>query len=146
MGASITAIKTGLKDALNVFDGVRCYATQPAKPEPPALTVLGPVSWRYDQTMGLDGERLAIYTFEVGIYVNPASDITRAQTQLDAFLADSGSRSIHAAIEAARVADGPLAGIADDAHVIGGNAYARLVDVAGTQLLYASVTVEVQAS
>ena len=145
MGATITAIKTGLKDALSLFDGVRCYATQPAKPEPPALAVLGPVGWRYDQTMGPDGERLAVYTFEIGIYVNPASDLTRAQTQLDAFLADSGSRSIHAAIDGAREAGQPLAGIADDARVVGGTGYGRLVDSAGTQLLHASVTVEVMA-
>lgn len=143
MAATITEIKTGLKEAL-AMDGVRTYATQPAKPEPPALAVLGPVRWRYDQSFG--PFPAAVYTFEVGIYVNPASDLTRAQTQLDAFLSPTGSRSILAALDVAQMTGQPLAGLVDYARAIGGDSYARLVDAAGTQLLYANVLVEVMAS
>lgn len=135
--STVTEVKTGLKDALAV-DGVRTYATATMNPTPPALVVHGPTRWTYDA----DFDGTTTYTMQVVIYVNPAGDTTRAQTAIDAFLAPAGSRSIRALVDADRT----LGGVAHYAHVVGGSDYARLVDVAGTQLLSAVVEVEVRSA
>lgn len=135
--ATITEIKTALKARFATISGLRTAATMPPKPEPPMVAILGPVRWRYDETM--DG--LVDYTFEAHLFVNP-SDLTRAQTALDAYLAPTGNSSLRAAIDG----DPDLGGVVHFARVIGGNAYARLVDTAGGQLLSAAVEVEVKAA
>jgi hypothetical protein len=60
---------------------------------------------------------------------------------LDTYLDPSGSSSIVAAVGA----DETLGGAVDFARVVGVGESPRLVDVAGSQLLYASVRVEVRA-
>jgi hypothetical protein len=137
MTASITALKTGLKVRFATITGLRTYATMPAKPEPPAVAILGPTNWQYDQ----DFDGLTAYTFEAHLFVNPA-DLTRAQTALDAYLAPTGASSLRAAVDA----DIALGGLAHFARVLGGNGYARLVESAGGQLLSAVVEVEVRAT
>jgi hypothetical protein len=136
--ATVSAIKAAIKDRLATISGARVYAFVPPSPQPPALCVLGPVRWRYSSD--LDGKTL--YTFEVGVYTSPA-DLGRAQTQLDAYLSPTGTNSIKAAVEGGSAPyAGRLAGTVDWARVVGGNEYGRLVDVAGSQLLYASLEVE----
>jgi hypothetical protein len=137
VASSITSLKTGLKDRLATIAGARPSAVQPANPQDNTLAVLGPVRWSYGAT--LDG--LTRYTFEVGIYLSP-SDLGRAQTRLDAYLAPTGAASILAAVEGGSP-PGRLGGVCDYARVVGGSEYGRLVDVAGSQMLYASVEVEV---
>jgi hypothetical protein len=137
VGASVTQLKTGLKDRLATISGARPYATQPANPPDNALTVLGPVEANH--STDFDGR--SQYVFEVGIYLSPA-DLGRAQTRLDAYLAPTGAASLKAAIEGGSP-PGRLAGVCDYARVVGATEYGRLVDVAGSQMLYASVRVEV---
>jgi hypothetical protein len=138
--ASVTELKTGIKDRLATIAGARPFAVQPASPPDNALTVLGPVRWAYSN----DFDGRTAYTFEVGIYLNPA-DLGRAQTRLDAYVAPTGAASIKVAIEGGSP-PGRLAGVCDYARVVGGTEYGRLVDVAGSQMLYASVEVEVVAA
>lgn len=139
MASSITQLKTGIKDRLATIAGARPSATQPPNPSDNALCVLGPVRWDYSTDM--DGR--ARYTFEIGIYLAPA-DLSRAQTRLDAYLAPTGAASIKAAVEGGDAPYvGRLGGVADYARVVGGTEYGRLVDVAGSQMLHASVEVEV---
>ena len=140
--ASVQEIKSGLKARLETISGARAFAVQPANPPDNALTVLGPVRWAYSQ----DFDGRTTYTFEVGVYLNPA-DLGRAQTRLDAYVAPTGAASIKAAVEGASPGSPPgtLGGVCDYARVVGGNEYGRLVDVAGSQMLHAVVEVEVVA-
>lgn len=137
--ASITELKTGLKDRLATIANARAFAVQQASPPDNALCVLGPVRWDY--STDFDGRTR--YTFEIGIYL-AAGDLGRAQTRLDAYLAPTGSASIKAAVEGGSP-PGTLGGVCDYARVVGGTEYGRLVDVAGSQMLHASVEVEVVA-
>ena len=140
MASSILSIKTGLKDRLATISGARAYATVLPNPSDNALCVVGPARWTYSR----DFDGGVQYFFEVGIYLAPG-DLVRAQTRLDAFLAPTGAASLKAAIEGGSP-PGRLAGVCDYARVVGGTEYGRLVDVAGSQMLYASVEVEVVAS
>lgn len=136
MPVSIDELRAGLKTRLATISGLNAYATMPASPKTPAAAVI-PKNARFDQDF--DGD--ATYLFEVWVYVNP-SDLNRAQTAIDAYLAPTGSNSIRAAINA----DPTLGGKAHSTRVIGWEQYASLVDIAGGQLLGAAVQVEVFAS
>jgi hypothetical protein len=140
VASSITELKTGMKDRLATISGARPFATQPAVPPDNCLSVLGPVRWTY--STDFDGR--ALYTFEVGVYLN-ASDLGRAQTRLDAYLAPTGAASIRTAVEGGSP-PGTLGGVCDYARVVGGTEYGRLVDVAGSQMLHTVVEVEVVAA
>jgi hypothetical protein len=140
--ASVTAIKTGIKDRLSTISGARPYATVQPNPSDNALCVVGPQRWTYSR----DFDGGVQYFFEIGIYLAPA-DLSRAQTRLDAYLAPTGAASIKAAVEGGDAPfAGRLGGACDYARVVGGTEYGRLVDVAGSQMLYASVEVEVVSS
>lgn len=134
--ATLDQLRSGLKARLATISGLRAYATMPPKPEAPAAAVL-PRSWRYHDTFD-DKMR---WEFEVHIYVSPGQDLNRAQTAFDAYISPTGTNSVKAAIEA----DPTLGGIADYVMVIGGEAYASLVDFGGAQLLGGFVRVEVLA-
>ena len=137
--ASVTEIKTGIKDRLATISGARAYATVLPNPSDNALCVVGPSRWTYST----DFDAKTRYFFEIGIYLAP-SDLSRAQTRLDAYLAPTGAASIKAAVEGGDAPFvGRLGGACDYARVVGGTEYGRLVDVAGSQMLYASVEVEV---
>lgn len=135
--STVQELKAGIKGRLETISGARAFAVQPANPPDNALTVLGPVRWAYSQ----DFDGRTTYTFEVGVYLNPA-DLGRAQTRLDAYVAPTGAASIKAAVEGGSP-PGTLGGVCDYARVVGGNEYGRLVDVAGSQMLHAVVEVEV---
>jgi hypothetical protein len=142
VASSILSIKTGIKEQLATISGARAYATVLPNPSDNALCVVGPQRWTYSR----DFDGGVQYFFEVAIYLAPG-DLVRAQTRLDAFLAPTGAASIKAAVEGG-VAPfvGRLGGACDYARVVGGTEYGRLVDVAGSQMLYAAVEVEVVAS
>jgi hypothetical protein len=135
--ASVTEIKTGIKDRLATISGARAYATVLPNPSDNALCVVGPSRWTYST----DFDAKTRYFFEIAIYLAPG-DLVRAQTRLDAYLAPTGAASVKAAIEGGSP-PGRLGGACDYARVVGGTEYGRLVDVAGSQMLYASVEVEV---
>lgn len=127
-------LRKGLKDRLETISGLKAYATMPASPASPAAAVIP----RSREIITFDGG--ARFRFEVWVYVNP-SDLNRAQTQIDDYLSDSGANSIEAAIEA----DPSLGGVAESTSVLGWAQYARLVDLAGGQLLGAQIDIEVLA-
>ena len=137
--ASVTEIKTGIKDRLATISGARAYATVLPNPSDNALCVVGPSRWTYST----DFDAKTRYFFEIAIYLAPG-DLVRAQTRLDAYLAPTGAASIKAAIEGGSP-PGRLGGACDYARVVGGTEYGRLVDVAGSQMLYAAIEVEVVA-
>jgi hypothetical protein len=139
--ASVTEIKTGLKDRLATISGARAYATVLPNPSDNALCVVGPSRWTYST----DFDAKTRYFFEIAVYLAPG-DLVRAQTRLDAYLAPTGAASIKAAVEGGTAPlVGRLGGACDYARVVGGTEYGRLVDVAGSQMLHASVEVEVLA-
>jgi hypothetical protein len=136
--ANLNAIRAGLKARLATITGVRTYAVEPAKPEPPALWVYGPLPQStYDMTF--DG--LMHWYFDVKVATNPA-DIGRSQTSIDTYLDATGSNSIKAAIEA----DVTLGGSAHYARVIGMGEAPHLDALYGSALLVASVRLEVVAA
>jgi hypothetical protein len=136
MAASIAAIRAGLAARAATISGLRTYAYMAPKPEPPALCVL-PTRGDYDRTMNSDDTD---YQFDLWVYVSP-SDLPRAQEAIDEYLAPSGAKSVRAAINA----DQTLGGVVDGCRVTGWSAYAQLVDVAGMQMLAATVNVQVMA-
>jgi hypothetical protein len=135
--ASLSAIKAGAKAALVAYlpNDVRCYAEDPGNPQPPAVWVYGPIEGtNYDQTF--DGLTRYFLALIVGL---SAADMTRAQDAMNAYLSPSGVRSLRSAV----AADPSLGGAADSARVIGVEESPRLADAAGSQLLRASVRMEV---
>lgn len=132
--ARLGDLRKGLKDRLSTVDGLRVYATMPASPQTPSAAVI-------PRNRALHTFDSWQYAFEVWVYVNP-SDLVRAQTQIDDYLSEDGPNSIEAAIEG----DPTLGGVADSTSVTGWSQYARLVDVAGGQLLGAQIDVWVFAS
>lgn len=137
--ASVQEIKAAVKERLATIPQARAYATVLPNPSDNSLCVVGPARWTYST----DFDAKTRYVFEVGIYLAPG-DLVRAQTRLDAYLAPTGAASIKAAIEGGDAPfAGRLGGACDYARVVGGTEYGRLVDVAGSQMLYAAVEVEV---
>jgi hypothetical protein len=132
--ARISEIRKGLKDRLETIVGLHVYATMPAAPQSPAAAVIP----RSKARLSFDDD--AVYQLSVWVYVNP-SDLNRAQTQIDDYLSDEGSKSIEAAIEA----DPSLGGAAESTTVIGWSEYAQLVTIGDGQLLGGRIDVEVMA-
>lgn len=86
---SIQQVKDELAARAKLISGLRCYAEMPALPTPPAFCIEGPTSWQYDTTFDESWQlRLRLW-----IYV-PATDPTRAQQALDAYIAPSGTKSL----------------------------------------------------
>lgn len=127
-------LRKGLKDRLGTIDGLRPYATMPASPQTPSAAVIP----RSRTIISFDG--MGTYFFSVWVYVNP-QDLNRAQAQIDEYLSSDGPNSIEVAIET----DPTLGGVADSTKVTGWSDYARLIDVAGGQMLGAEIQVEVMA-
>lgn len=133
--ATIGELREGLRARLDTISGLRAYRRMPAKPEPPAAAVL-PRTGEYEESF--DGA--VTHRFHIWLYVQGA-DIDRGQAAIDEYLDPAGARSIKQVIEA----DPTLGGLECSAKVVGYEAYAQLVDVAGTQLLGTTVQVEVLA-
>ena len=132
MAATMAEVRQALADAAaTVIPRSSPYML--AKPEPPALCVI-PNAITYGQTF----DNGLLVPFDLWCYCSPA-DLVNAQKNIDAFMAPDGALSLKTAIEA----DQSLGGVVDFVRVIGWLEYARLVDVAGSQLLGAALRVEV---
>lgn len=130
---SIASVRTGLKTRLATITGLNAYALVPMTPNLPAGLV-EPRSIDFDVAMARGSDRA---TFDVVILV--AESISElAQTQLDPYLAGSGSQSVKAAIEG----DPTLGGAADWTRVIGVSSYGD-IQYSGKLYLGARFTVEV---
>jgi hypothetical protein len=134
--STVEQLAQGLKHRGETISGLRCYAETHPKPEPPAMTVSGPIRWTYDETM--DGYWRPV--FECWVFVNSAN-LPLAQHALYAYLAPSGPQSIPAAI----YGDPSLGGAASDTRVLGGSRPPSVVETAGGSLLGAALEVEVTA-
>lgn len=137
--ASLDEVKAAMKARLAAYlpGDVRTYAEEPPNPQLPAVFVYGPIEGTlYDQ----DFDGSTRWIFAVCVALNPA-DLTRAQGAMNAYLSPTGARSIRAAFRA----DESLAGTVDYPRVIGVEEPPRLVDSHGSQVLRASVRVEVRA-
>jgi len=129
------AIREGLAARLATIRGLRASAYMLPRPEPPAACVL-PRDATFDVTMHSDDLDLS---FDCWIYCS-ATDIVKAQQDIDEYLAPIGARSFRAAI----YGDSTLGGIVADTTVVGWSSYASLMDVAGSKLLGASLQVRVE--
>ena len=134
--ASVAELAQGLMRRCQTIAGLRCYDIQSPKPEPPAVCVLGPVRWTYDDTM--DGVWRPV--FELTLYYS-AANLVDAQRELFAYVAPSGPKSIPAAV----YGDPSLGGVANDTRVVGGSRPASVVETAGGSLLSLALEVEVWA-
>lgn len=132
---TIQDITNGLQRCLATISGLRAYAIEPDKPNfPCAYPRL--VDWAYDQQYG-GGSTL--WHFDIWVLVGVESQFGRAQNQINAYLAPSGTQSIKAAIDH----DSRLANTVSYATATGGGAYGR-IDIAGVAALGASLRVEVR--
>ena len=138
--ASVQQLCEGLMRRAETIAGLNCYAVVPADPITPAMVVVGPVRWTYDEVMGDDGQQYWRPVFELALFVNGA-DYHGGQRQLHAYLAPNGTKSLLAAIHG----DPTLGGVADFAKVLGGGQPPTEVDVAGVKQLRCSLEVEVYA-
>lgn len=132
--ASLTEIRNGIKAALGTIAGLTAYAIEPSSPKYPAAWVI-PLRATYHPIF----EDSATWTVQVTVSVM-ASDVGHAQTNLDPFLAGSGSKSVRAAIEA----DPSLGGVVDSVKVTGLTNYFS-AEVAGGRTVGATFEVEVFA-
>jgi hypothetical protein len=101
--ATLTEIRNGLATRLATISGLRVSATLPEQLNPP-IAVIGPEAITYDLN---NRNGLHQYTMTVTLIVARA-DARSAQTQLDAYVAPSGSSSVKAAIEGDRTLGGKV--------------------------------------
>lgn len=133
--ASLSAIRTGLKDRLTTIPGLKAYAEAPGTVMVPCAMVLpGPID--FDQSMARGAD---LFVFEVRLLVGRPVD-KLAQEHLDIYLAGSGESSVKAAIEG----DGTLGGVADWARVVAVLSYGD-IEHSGLPYLGARFRVEVDA-
>lgn len=107
---NIPAVKAALADAVRGIEGLDCYGFSPAAPSIPAFTVGAVV---VDPNVTFGGCDISDFTCTV---LASAADDKDGQDLLDAYLSRSGSKSIRAALLAARGEPGEAAldGAADD--------------------------------
>lgn len=115
--ASFRSLRTGLETALQTISGLRVYDFGVDSPATPAAIVLpGSPVVRYNRTLnGADDWQLIIR-----VLLGAATDRTPTEL-LDAYLADSGSSSILAAV----AADKTLGGACHYAHVTGADRWGQ---------------------
>lgn len=136
--ATVTELREGIAERLATITGLRVHDTVPDTVSPPAAVVRPDQGTflTYDTTMGGESHD---YLFVVTVLVAGGVD-RAAQEAVDAYLATSGARSIHAALEA----DPELGGVADDAHVSSARNYGP-VTFAGVDYFGADLLVQVKA-
>ena len=94
---SLVGIRDAIKTALATITGLRTYDTAPESiGELPAAYIV-PLGGSYDYDVGGNME----HHFEVVLLVQRGGSLSEAQDSLDAYLNESGSTSIKAAIDAA---------------------------------------------
>lgn len=129
--ASLTDMRTALRDKIDDVTGLRAYATLPDEPLTPCA-IVRPVSAEFHESFDDD----TTLRFEVIVLAHPLQDgAARGQEKLDAYLTRTGSTSIKAAIEADRT----LGGKVEDTTVTGWTEYGSLiyndVEYVGAKLL-----------
>src|SRR6266540_6294617 len=113
--ATLTQIRKGIAAQLNTIPGLQASARILSNPTLPVAYVV-PGEINYHQTMGSTGH--SDWNLLIEVQVGTVSDMA-AQDTLDAFIAESGEKSIKAAIEA----DPTLGGLVDDLIVQGTSDY-----------------------
>lgn len=133
--ASIGAIRDGLAAKLATISGLRVWDTIPEDLEPPAAVVRpAPGSFvRYRRTQSGSTE----LTFVITVVVS-ATWTRTAQDALDEYLANTGSKSVLAAM------DGAVTGVDDFIEVAEATNYGEVV-IAGVSYFGADFIVEVMA-
>lgn len=101
MSATIAEMRTGIAANLSNILGLRTTTTTPDVINPP-IAIVQPQSVDYDESFQ---RGMATYTFVVTVIVGRAAERT-AQTNLDLFVAQSGSKSVKAAIESDKTLNG----------------------------------------
>lgn len=99
--ASISTLRTGIKNNLATITGLRTSSFQPDTINPP-IAIVFPVSVNYDATFN---RGMQTYTFAVQVIVGRVSERT-GQNSLDAFCASTGASSIKLAIESDKTLNG----------------------------------------
>lgn len=117
--ATLAQIREGLRVRLATIPNVQTSAYMLGQVTPPTLQVMGPDEVQYDLAFhrGLDQWTLIVQGF-----VGAVADVG-AQTNLDLWLAPSGSLSVKAAIEGDRSAAGALGGLVQDLTVTTSSGY-----------------------
>lgn len=136
MTATLAQIRQGLADRLATISGLHVSPYMLPRVEAPAACVL-PARAEFNQTMNSDDTD---YYLDLWIYVSPTV-LVQAQERIDEYLAPSGAKSFRAAVHA----DVTLGRIVACCYVAGWTGYATLLNVAGTEMLGASVQVKVEA-
>lgn len=140
----VATVKAALRDAVLAaqIENLDCYAFAPDDPETPCFYV-GEVTLNPQTTFG--GCDTAEFTCRVLVAAGEDED---SQAVLDALLSRSGTRSVRAALEAARGAPGAAAldGAADDLSIVRIDGY-RMISGPGETTYYgANITVRVLGS
>ena len=133
--ADYSDMRSRLKTRLETIAGLRAYAVVPDKPETPAA-IIRPLRMDYQQSMGAGGANKV--PFEIILLTPLSSSNERSQAVLDAYLDNSGTYSLKAAIEG----DKTLGGTVDTLHVSGWRDYG-VIEWVGVTYLGARVDVEV---
>jgi hypothetical protein len=115
--ASISDLRTGIKNNLATITGLRTSDFQPDSISPP-IAIVFPVSVNYDETFA---RGMQTYTFAVQVIVGRVSERT-GQSTLDAYCSSTGTNSIKLAIESNKT----LAGKAFDLRVTDMRNYGEL--------------------
>lgn len=138
MAATLTEIRNGIKTRLATISGLTAYAIEPGSPKYPA-------AWTYPQSANYHAATDGDVTWRIAVTVAVmATELGHAQTNLDPFLAPSGSKSIVEVLEAAVLVDGNGNRVADSVRVTGlTNYFAR--EVAGGNVIGAQFEVEIYA-
>lgn len=132
----VQAVQQGLANAADTITGLRCFASLPDAINPPTFAPTE-VEINYNQVFG---NGMSLCTFTVGVFVS-AGDSPTARAALAGYLAQSGSGSIKAALEA----DKTLAGVVITLNVDRVRGAYRLWNIGGTDYLGAMYDVRVWA-
>lgn len=94
---TVAGIRDAIQAALQTISGLRVYDTVPASVgELPAAWVV-PIGGTYDFDVGGDME----HRFEIILLVRSGGSLAEAQDAIDGYLAESGTGSVKAAVDAA---------------------------------------------
>ena len=99
--ASISELRTGIKNNLATITGLRTSDFQPDSISPP-IAIVFPVSVNYDETFA---RGMQTYTFAVQVIVGRVSERS-GQSTLDAYCSSTGASSIKLAIESDKTLNG----------------------------------------
>lgn len=120
MTATLTQVRQALAAALDAIPDLNAHAFAPGAVTAPAV-VVKPATGQflnYRPTMGTGAADAADLLLVVGLFV-AGTDEEASSEELDAYLADSGTRSVYAAV----AADPTLGGLVDDVALLSATNY-----------------------